>query len=124
MLSHPEREEVHRHSVRLTSVILREPDPVARQVAPPVIDHNDASPVVAAEEIGVTEELTRKLIFRFWNLTASQRRDIALRLKLITEEEISLPEPERYGRALKKARELQLLDQVAAEIDDAERQRS
>jgi hypothetical protein len=36
-------------------------------------------------------------------LTMSQRRDIALRIGLISQDELGLPEPERYGRALIRA---------------------
>ena len=47
-------------------------------------------------EAAMGDTSTRDLVFRFWNLTTSQRREISLRLGLISNEEISLPEPERY----------------------------
>ena len=62
------------------------------------------------------EKDTRNLVFRFWNLTISQRREITHRLGLIEESEMSLPEPERYGRALLRASERGLLDKLAREI--------
>lgn len=67
-------------------------------------------------EAAMSDEGTRNLVFRFWNLTMSQRREIAQGLGLIEESEMSLPEPERYGRALLRAGERQLLDKLAQEI--------
>ena len=62
------------------------------------------------------EEDTRDLLYRFWNLSSSQRRDIAASLGLLKEGEMRLPEPERYGRALIRAAELQIMNKVAAEV--------
>jgi len=67
-------------------------------------------------EAAMSNEGTRNLVFRFWNLTVSQRREITLTLGLIDEEELRLPEPERYGRALLRAGERDLLDALAQEI--------
>jgi hypothetical protein len=53
---------------------------------------------------------TRHLVDRFWDLDASDRREIALELELISDEEINLPEPQRYGIALIRAAERNLLD--------------
>ena len=69
----------------------------------------------------MSDESTRNLVYRFWNLTVSQRRDIALNLGLINRDELKVPEPERYGRALLRAGERGLLDQVAREIAQRER---
>lgn len=55
---------------------------------------------------------TRHLVDRFWDLDGSDRREIALELGLITEEEIALPEPQRYGVALIRASEQGLLDRL------------
>ena len=59
-------------------------------------------------------------MFRFWNLTSSQRREISLRLGLISLDEISLPEPERYGRGLIRAGERKMLDELAYEVAQKE----
>lgn len=72
-------------------------------------------------EAAMSDESTRNLVFRFWKLTVSQRRDIALGLGLIDREELKLPEPERYGRALLRAGERGLLDEVAREVAQRER---
>nr|VFJ73585.1 MAG: 3',5'-cyclic AMP phosphodiesterase CpdA [Candidatus Kentron sp. FW] len=83
------------------------------------IHNNDGLDVEAA----MSNASTRKLVFRFWELRVSQRREIARKLELITEDELSLPgsESERYGRALMRAAERGLLDQVAGEIEKREK---
>jgi len=63
------------------------------------------------------EQSTRNLVIRWWGLPMAARREIALRLGLISEDEVSLPEPERYARALLRAKERNQLEQVAEEID-------
>jgi predicted phosphodiesterase len=72
-------------------------------------------------EAVMSEPNARNLISRFWRLPSSERRDIALRLKLIETEDLKLPEPERYGRALLRAGELGLLDQVEEEVERMEK---
>jgi hypothetical protein len=69
----------------------------------------------------MSESRTRNLVFRFWNLASSQRREIASRLELITEDDMRLPEPERYGRALMRASERGILERVAEELERLER---
>jgi hypothetical protein len=59
------------------------------------------------------------LVLRFWNLTVSQRREIALNLGPIDREELKLSEPEPYGRALLRAGERRLLEAVAREVAQA-----
>jgi len=67
-------------------------------------------------EAAMDEEKTRNLVLRFWNLASSERREIALKLNLLENEEIRLPEAERYGRALVRAGARGLLDKIADEI--------
>lgn len=67
-------------------------------------------------EAAMDEEKTRNLVLRFWNLASSERREIALELNLLENEEIRLPEAERYGRALVRAGSRGLLDKIADEI--------
>lgn len=71
-------------------------------------------------EVAMSEPQTRNLVLRFWSLASSQRREIAQRLGLITEGDMKLPEPERYGRALLRANELGLLGKIADEVSRAE----
>lgn len=78
-----------------------------------------ASPVredATKGEAAMGEASTRNLVFRFWSLKASERRDIALQLGLIVEADLGLPEPERYGRALIRASERGKLDELAREV--------
>jgi len=76
---------------------------------------------VVDSEVPMSDDRTRNLVFRFWNLPSSERRRIAFGLGLIDEREMALPEPERYGRALIRAGQRGLLDKVAHEIEDGER---
>lgn len=71
-------------------------------------------------EAAMGDEGTRNLVYRFWNLTVSQRRAIALKLGLMEQSEVSLPEPERYGRVLRRAGERGLLERLAKEIASRE----
>jgi hypothetical protein len=82
-------------------------------------------PVYAAVPLDVEaamgDEDTRNLVSRFWKLTMSQRREIALKLGLIEQSELQLPEPERYGRALLRAGERGLLNELTREVAARER---
>lgn len=60
---------------------------------------------------------TRNLVTRFWNLTSSQRREISLDLGLIEDADMQIPEPERYGRALLRAGEQGLLEELGSKIE-------
>jgi hypothetical protein len=71
-------------------------------------------------EAVMSETGTKNLVLRFWGLRASERRDIALRLNLIGPDEMRLPEPERYGRALLRAGERGLLEKVEEEVNRME----
>lgn len=72
-------------------------------------------------EAAMSDEPTRNLVFRFWKLNMSGRREIAQKLKLLEKNEMSLPEPERYGRALLRAGERDLLVSLAAEVEKMEK---
>lgn len=72
-------------------------------------------------EAAMGEEDNRDLLYRFWALSSSDRREIATGLGLLEEGEIKLPEPERYGRALIRAGQRHLIDQVAAEVAKREK---
>jgi predicted MPP superfamily phosphohydrolase len=73
-------------------------------------------------EAAMGDASTRNLVFRFWNLTASDRREITLQLGLIVEAELQLPEPERYGRALIRASERGKLEELARAVMQRETQ--
>ncbi len=72
-------------------------------------------------EVDVTEPSTDNLIFRFWQLSASQMRDISLQLGLITKADLQIPPNERYHSALKRAKENGLLVELARQIEKYEK---
>lgn len=76
----------------------------------------DDGGMVPDAEAAMGDEDTRDLLFRFWRLASSERRDIATALGLLEDREIELPEPERYGRALIRAGERGMMNKVAAEV--------
>lgn len=113
-----DEDEVYRHTIAM-------PGRGPAAAAVPGINVVTADPDVRAEvgddkEEVMVDDKTRNLVFRFWNLTVSQRRQIALRLELIEADEMQLPEPERYGRALLRAGERNQLDALADEIAKVE----
>ncbi|WP_338821398.1 metallophosphoesterase [Bradyrhizobium septentrionale] len=71
-------------------------------------------------EAAMGSEASRNIVSRFWDLASSDRRRIALDLGLISTEEVSLPEPERYGKALIRAKERDLLDRLAELVTERE----
>src|SRR5271166_2983750 len=107
------KSDVHRVEVRLRNISL--PAPTA---AP-------ATATVAAQQVhteaAMAEERARKIVLRFWDLTMSDRREISKKLHLLEPEETNLPQPERYGRALLRAGQRNLLDELAAEIEKREK---
>ena len=72
-------------------------------------------------EVAMSDEPTRNLVFRFWGLTMSDRRAIAQKLNLLEAAEWGLPEPERYGRALLRAVERNLLSELTQEVASREK---
>jgi hypothetical protein len=123
-----QREAVFRHSIpfpeapRRAAVVIERETVAAGQVASPA-DNASQLPTVGGSadvEAAMGDASTRNLVFRFWNLTTSQRREIALRIGLINQDELGLPEPERYGRALIRAGERGQLDELAREVAEKE----
>lgn len=107
--------DVFRHEIAFPGRVQAQPLPVTPEPVPV-----DLFEVSSDAEASMGASVTRNLVFRFWNLSISQRRDIAVRLGLITEDEMSLPEPERYGRALIRAGERGMLSQLADAITEKE----
>jgi predicted MPP superfamily phosphohydrolase len=73
-------------------------------------------------EAAMGDEGTRNIVARFWDLAGSDRRELALELGLISPEEIALSEPERYGKALIRAKERGLIEELANRIAEREAQ--
>jgi predicted phosphodiesterase len=65
----------------------------------------------------------RNLIYRFWELSIGERREVTLKLGLISEGDLAVPEPERYTKAFKEAAALDLLRELAGEIECIENSR-
>ena len=105
--------DVHRAVVRIRNI----------HPAPPVAVTRE-TPLVAARpddtEAAMGEERARNIVLRFWNLDMSDRREISRKLKLIEPEEANLPPAERFGRALLRAGQRNLLDTLASEIEKRE----
>jgi predicted MPP superfamily phosphohydrolase len=120
-----DNDDVFRHRLRISGEARRRETAVA---AAAVRNASSEQSEVAAKcanapvDGGTTmsDERTRNLVLRFWDLASSERREIAMELGLLEDEEIRLPEAERYGRALGRAGERGLLDRVADEIEKRE----
>jgi len=129
-----EGETVFRHTISFPGHV-QMPPPAA--TAPTVVSISGTDDVVEGSataralggyetdtdgEAAMGSASTRNLVFRFWNLKASDRRAIVQKLDLVAEAESTLPEPERYGRALIRASERGILDELAREIAQKETQ--
>jgi predicted phosphodiesterase len=106
--------DVHRAEVRLRNIHLAATPAVA---VPPVTAA--VQPVDAEAAMG--EERARNIVLRFWDLTMSDRREISQKLHLLEPDEMNLPQPERYGRALLRAGQRKQLDELAVEIEKREK---
>ncbi|KAA1233653.1 metallophosphoesterase [Agrobacterium tumefaciens] len=101
------------------------PEPVGAPLTsardnPAVVPQVPTTITLSEAEPTMGDTHTRRLIYRFWDLTMSQRRDIVFRLKLLDENEMMLPDAERYGLALLRASERQQLMQLEEEISREE----
>lgn len=95
---------------------------IVEAVTPKTVKVQSTAPAPYTDaEAAMGDSRTRHLVDRFWDLDGSDRREIALELGLITDEEIDLPEPQRYGVALIRASERSLLDQLEQLINERER---
>lgn len=74
----------------------------------------------ASLEAIMGDPATRHLIDRFWDLDASDRREIALELSLISDGEVDLPEQQRYSIALTRASERKLLARLEKLVEERE----
>jgi len=124
----PEGGDVFCHSIHFPAVVKDANSAVSMDNSLPIVeaDIHRGGAVAAEEEHAADVEAamgdasTRNLVFRFWSLKTSEWREIALRLGLITQAEMTVPEPERYGRALIRASERGLLEELAREIAQKE----
>lgn len=113
------RDPVFRHSIPISGPILRTPSAnISTRTAIQTPESSSATPNGTGGDLEATmsNESMRNLVFRFWKLASSERREIAFDLGLINDADMQLPEPERYGRALISASERGLLEKLAQEI--------
>lgn len=80
--------------------------------------------MVSSEELSKEAAMgnitTRNLVFRFWSLRRSEQRQILENLGLVRENEANQLEAEKYGRALMRASEEGLLEDLAREVEKKE----
>ncbi|WP_441255826.1 metallophosphoesterase [Tardiphaga sp. 285_C5_N1_2] len=108
--------DVFEHRVRLRNISLP-----AKPTITPVPTGVSPQPVDAEAAMG--EERARNIVLRFWDLTMSDRREISQKLNLLEPDEMGLPQSERYGRALLRAGQRNLLDDLANEIEKREKRK-
>jgi pimeloyl-ACP methyl ester carboxylesterase len=96
------------------------PDVGRSPAAISVVEETFAPAPNVSLEIIMGDPTIRHLIDRFWDLDASDRREIALELGLISEREVNLPESQRYDIALIRASERNLLDRLEQLVDERE----
>ncbi|MBB6241976.1 metallophosphoesterase [Rhodanobacter sp. MP1X3] len=96
-------------------------EPSSPNISPPLVGLvADTTQAVQDAEVAMSNLSTKDLVFRFWELSKSQKRDIATKLNLITDADLDIPAPERYTRALALAAQRGQLDDVAQEINRIE----
>jgi hypothetical protein len=108
--------DIWRHRIRILgngAPTTAEPQTPEPQLVAPT---EPATPPKVDAEAVMSEQSTRRLVLTWWQLPMHARREIALKLGLISEAEIALPEAERYGRALMRAGERGMLDKLGEEI--------
>lgn len=108
--------DIWRHRIRIPGIRA----PAAAESATPEPQHvtptEPPAPTKVDAEAVMSEQSTRRLVLSWWQLPMHARREIALKLGLISEAEIALPEAERYGRALMRAGERGMLETLDEEI--------
>lgn len=95
----------------------QQPAAAAEPIASPTtVVHAPEPAIVDDVEASMGDEARRDLIHRFWQLDGDRKRHVMLSLGLITEDELSIPEPERYGTGFLRAGERNLIDKLAAMV--------
>lgn len=107
------------HATHVIRPAEAQPAPVAAAVpaAPGAPMH-----VATHAEVAMSSPSTKGLVFRFWNLPDSQKREIMFKLNLITKEDLALTDEELYDRGLRLAAKQGLLEQLAREVDALKQQ--
>jgi hypothetical protein len=114
--------EIWHHEIRIPAPVGLPP---VHQATPVTATVTTSLPAVVAVDPGsvvMSEQSKRRIVTRWWRLPMDARREIALKLQLIVEAEIELPEPERYGLALMRAGERGKIAELTQEIEKWETQ--
>lgn len=116
----PQGDDVWESDIRFPSHATRvvnpaEDRPVAAAAAPAV--PGEPQPVVSPEEVAMSSPSTKDLVFRFFSLDDSQKRDLLLKLGLITENDLKLSDDNLYNGALRLAAKQGQLEDLAREIE-------
>jgi predicted MPP superfamily phosphohydrolase len=72
--------------------------------------------VVSDAEVAMSSPNTKGLVYRFWRLDDSQKRDIMLKLNLITEGDLWMSDADLYDRGLRLAAQRGLLEELALHV--------
>lgn len=103
--------------------VVRPPEaqPTQAAVAAPTA-HAAPVHIATPAEVSMSSPSTKGLVFRFWNLPDSQKREIMFKLKLITQADLALSDEELYDHGLRLAAKQGLLEALAREIDAIQQQ--
>lgn len=100
------------HATRVINPEQARPDDLA--VSPAV--SAAPAPVALPAEVAMSSSSTKGLVYRFWSLSDSQKREVMLKLNLINEQDLSLSDEELYDRALRLAAKRGQLEELAREV--------
>jgi predicted MPP superfamily phosphohydrolase len=106
------------HATRVVNPAQAGPAVAAEAPAEPATSVPAASPT----EVAMSSPNTKGLVYRFWSLADSQKRDVMLRLKLITEDDLTLSDEELYDRGLRLAAQRGQLEELAREVEVLQQQ--
>lgn len=79
-------------------------------------------PVALPAEVSMSSPSTKGLVFRFWSLADSQKREIMQKLDLITADSIPSSDQELYDRGLRLAAQRGQLEDLAREVERLQQQ--
>ena len=77
-----------------------------------------------AKEVPMNNTLRREIIFKFWELSASERRYVMQDLNLLNEGDDNISEPLRYRLAFERARERDAMREIEAKIESIRSKRN
>ncbi len=106
------------HALRVVNPARAQPAAAAEAPAASVAPAS----VTSAAEVAMSSPSTKGLVFRFWSLADSQKREVMLKLKLIAEDELELSDEELYDQGLRLAAQRGQLEELAREVEVLQQQ--